>query len=45
MKVNLLMIKEKEKEIIFMKMEHFIKENLKMVYVMEKEYYIIQMEK
>ena len=45
MKVILLMVNLKEMDNIFMKIENIIKDNLKMVYFMEKEYYIIQMER
>ena len=44
MMVNMLMIKEKEKENLFMKMVNIILDNGKMGYSMGKEYYIIQME-
>ena len=44
MMVIILMVKEKEMENIFMKMVIIIQGNLKMVYFMEKEFIIIQME-
>ena len=45
MKVNILMIKEKEMGNIFLKMVIIIQVNGKMVYAMEKELNIIQMVK
>ena len=45
LKVNILMIREKDMENIMMKMGHIIQGNLEMVYSMEKELNIIQMEK
>ena len=45
MKVIGLTIKEKEMENIFGKMENILQENGKMVYEMEKEFFIIQMER
>jgi len=38
------MVTEKEKENIFVKMVIIILENLKIMYYMEKEYYIMKME-
>ena len=45
MKAILLMINIKEMENVYMKMVYIVQDNLKMVYFMEKEYYMIQMEK
>ena len=45
MNVNLLMVKLKEMESLFMKMVHLIQANIKIILEMGKEYFIIQMEK
>ena len=42
--INKLIIKEKEMGKLFMKMVNIIQVNLKIIYQMEKELYIIQME-
>ena len=44
MKVIILMVKEKVKENLLMKMVNIIQGNLKMIYQMEKELYMIKME-